>query len=152
VPKSLPKLKVTAATNRGLVRPANEDAIVVGRWCGFGDDTSHSATHNAFVDVLLAVADGLGGHSAGDVASRMVIDGLLAQMVNLTGHRCVMPRRRSPSHVLAPPRCPSKAVSRQVIKVGPAKGLARKQIAPNFSARARTLSSGKAVIKINGAL
>ena len=84
VPESLPKLDVTAATNRGLVRPANEDTIVVGTWCGFGDDTSLSATHNAFVDVLLAVADGLGGHSAGDVASRMVIDGLLAQTANLT--------------------------------------------------------------------
>jgi hypothetical protein len=28
--------------------------------------------------------------------------------------------------------------------------LARKQIAPAFSARARTLSSGKAVMKMNG--
>src|ERR1700722_11800134 len=36
-------------------------------------------------------------------------------------------------------------------KAGPAKGLARKQMAPAFSARARTLSSGKAVIKMNGA-
>src|SRR5258708_20187063 len=39
----------------------------------------------------------------------------------------------------------------QLIKTGPAKGLARKQMAPAFSARARTFSSGKAVIKINGA-
>src|SRR6266576_5083028 len=38
----------------------------------------------------------------------------------------------------------------QLIKTGPAKGLARKQVAPTLSARARTLSSGKAVIKING--
>jgi hypothetical protein len=34
--------------------------------------------------------------------------------------------------------------------VGAANGLARKQIAPAFSARARTLSSGKAVMKMNG--
>src|SRR6266404_3904771 len=33
---------------------------------------------------------------------------------------------------------------------GPYLGLARKQMAPTFRARARTLSSGKAVIKING--
>ena len=64
----------------------------------------------------------------------------------------VIPRRRSRSHSPASPRCPFRAVSTQLIKPGPAKGLARKPMAPAFSARARTLSSGKAVIKINGAL
>src|ERR1700716_3155216 len=62
----------------------------------------------------------------------------------------VMLRGRSPSHLPAPPRCPSRALARQLIKVGPAKGFARKQIAPAFSTRARTLSSGKAVMKMNG--
>jgi protein phosphatase len=84
VTESLPKLDVTAATNLGLVRPANEDAIVVGTWRGFGDVASHSVTHDVFANVLLAVADGLGGHKAGDVASRIVIDGLLARTANLT--------------------------------------------------------------------
>jgi hypothetical protein len=64
---------------------------------------------------------------------------------------CTMLRRRSSSQVPAPPQCPSSAVSRYWIKVGPANGLPRKQIAPAFSARARTLSSGKAVMKMNGA-
>jgi hypothetical protein len=45
---------------------------------------------------------------------------------------------------------PSSATPRQLIKVGPAKGLDRKQIAPVFSARARLVSSGKAVMKMNG--
>src|SRR6267378_951613 len=61
-----------------------------------------------------------------------------------------MPRRRSPSQLPAPPRFPSRAVARQLTRVGPAKGLARKPVAPAFSARARTLSSGKAVMKMNG--
>jgi hypothetical protein len=39
---------------------------------------------------------------------------------------------------------------RQSIKVDPAKGLDRKQIAPDCNARARVFSSGKAVINING--
>ena len=73
-----PKLDVTAATNLGRVRSANEDAIVVGTWRGIGDDASHAVTQDAFANVLLAVADGIGGHRAGDVASRIVIDGLLA--------------------------------------------------------------------------
>jgi hypothetical protein len=47
-------------------------------------------------------------------------------------------------------RCPSSATPRQLIKVGPAKGLDRKQIAPACSARARVVSSGKAVMNMNG--
>lgn len=39
----------------------------------------------------------------------------------------------------------------QSIKTGLEKGLARKQTAPAFTARTRRLSSGKAVMKINGA-
>ena len=58
----------------------------------------------------------------------------------------------SPSHLPASPRCSFRAVSTAAISSGAAKGLARKQMAPAFSARARTLSSGKAVIKMNGAL
>jgi hypothetical protein len=64
---------------------------------------------------------------------------------------CAMRRRRSPAQVPAPPRCACSAVSRHLIKVGPAKGLPKKQIAPAFSARVRTLSSGKAVMKMKGA-
>jgi hypothetical protein len=53
--------------------------------------------------------------------------------------------------VSASRRCPLSATPRQLIKVGPAKGLDRKQIAPAFTARARLISSGKAVMKMNGA-
>jgi hypothetical protein len=63
---------------------------------------------------------------------------------------CALLRPRSPSHSPAPQRCPCRAVARQLVKVGPAKGLARKPIAPALSARARTVSSGKAVMKMNG--
>ena len=54
-------------------------------------------------------------------------------------------------HVSSSRRCPSSATPMQLINVGPAKGLGKKQIAPACKARARVVSSGKAVMNMNGA-
>ena len=53
----MPQVVVGAATDVGRVRAHNEDAFLVG-------------------DRVWVVADGMGGHAAGDVASRLAVDSL----------------------------------------------------------------------------
>jgi serine/threonine protein phosphatase PrpC len=64
-PRSLPprRLAVAARTDRGVTRPVNEDTIYAGE---FTAGASRIGT-------LLVVADGMGGHQAGDVASSLAV-------------------------------------------------------------------------------
>jgi protein phosphatase len=74
-----------AASETGLVRQNNEDAGYSGRW-------------------LYAVADGMGGHAAGEVASAAVIESLRgrdvevppAALLRTLGARWLMLTARSP--------------------------------------------------------
>jgi protein phosphatase len=64
VPPSL-TVEVSGHTDKGRVRPGNEDAFAVE------PPTSARARARG---TLLLVADGMGGHAAGEVASRLAID------------------------------------------------------------------------------
>lgn len=61
-------LETCQQTDRGI-RPGNEDACGVWRITGSGGTFT-----------LLAVADGLGGHPAGEVASRLALDALSSRV------------------------------------------------------------------------
>src|SRR5712692_11433711 len=75
-----PLIEVTAFTHRGLVRDGNEDSITVAGWVS---DVAMSglrrSRHELTEPVLCAVADGMGGHAAGEIASRYAIKRLAAE-------------------------------------------------------------------------
>jgi PPM family protein phosphatase len=77
---------VAASTCIGLRRDHNEDAVVVHDTVLTGDMTGVRTSQVALDGpVVLAVADGLGGHSAGEVASRLVAEGLARRSGSLSG-------------------------------------------------------------------
>jgi serine/threonine protein phosphatase PrpC len=65
------RVHVAAYTHPGRVRPHNEDCIAVGDWLQQGTlPQPRGFTHTLEQPLLCLVADGLGGHAAGEVASR----------------------------------------------------------------------------------
>ncbi|WP_206607787.1 PP2C family protein-serine/threonine phosphatase [Ferruginivarius sediminum] len=79
------RVRVHALTHHGAVRPHNEDTVAVGEWMASNDLTrSKVFTFEEEGPVVAVVADGLGGHAAGDVASRAAAGYLAARAGGLT--------------------------------------------------------------------
>lgn len=74
----VPTVRVTAMTHRGAVRPGNEDSLVVGALTVTGADMAAPAVIELPLSapLVIAVADGMGGHAAGEIASAHVATGL----------------------------------------------------------------------------
>lgn len=75
---------ITAMTHQGAVRSENEDSIAVGTWVRNKPMRMPHQWHFALEEpVCCVVADGMGGHAAGEVASQHV-----AQRLSQAGPDC----------------------------------------------------------------
>src|ERR687892_1570955 len=75
-------LRATAFTHQGVVRPGNEDTIAVGDWIRRLPMAAPAVLeHQIAAPLICLVADGMGGHAAGEVASRAVAEHLSRRAV-----------------------------------------------------------------------
>lgn len=71
----MPYVAVSAISHPGLLRERNEDSLVVGPWtlCATVTENPQTLVFPLGTPLVVAVADGLGGHPGGDVASALVV-------------------------------------------------------------------------------
>ncbi|MBR1240268.1 serine/threonine-protein phosphatase [Bradyrhizobium sp. AUGA SZCCT0274] len=75
---------IAAFTHRGRVRLDNEDAIAVDGQSFVGDMAAPVAIKTLNESIVLMIADGMGGHARGAMASRAVLDYLVAAIDRLS--------------------------------------------------------------------
>jgi len=77
-------VRIFAATHVGYVRRSNEDRIRAPDWQTRGDDGDWIATAGRD-GMWMLVADGMGGHGAGEVASEIAVHTLARRLAEATG-------------------------------------------------------------------
>jgi serine/threonine protein phosphatase PrpC len=84
-------LRATAFTHQGVVRPGNEDTIAIGDWVRRLPMAAPAVLeHEVAAPLICLVADGMGGHAAGDVASRTVAERLSRHAAAATDETAVV--------------------------------------------------------------
>ncbi|MCP2260035.1 Serine/threonine protein phosphatase PrpC [Streptoalloteichus tenebrarius] len=91
-PSQSTQVFVTAMTHRGAVRANNEDSLVAGPATVSGTSMTEPVVIRLPLrgPVVIAVADGLGGHAAGEVASALAVRRLAEEGPELTGRDAVV--------------------------------------------------------------
>lgn len=72
----LPTIEAAAITHRGSVRHKNEDAVSLDSTLLTGDMNRPKALRINAGNLLLMIADGMGGHAGGEIASRLALESL----------------------------------------------------------------------------
>jgi len=82
---------VSALSHPGLLRTRNEDSLVVGPWtlCATVTESPQTLVFPLESPVVVAVADGLGGHPGGNVASSLVVRRIAAAGPELHGEDAI---------------------------------------------------------------
>lgn len=78
-------VRATALTHQGAVRASNQDTVAVGDWIASEPMTAPLVfDHRLDEPLICLVADGMGGHPAGEVASRVVAEHLSRRSAEAT--------------------------------------------------------------------
>ncbi|MEU6252650.1 PP2C family serine/threonine-protein phosphatase [Streptomyces sp. NPDC047043] len=82
---------VSALSHPGLLRERNEDSLVVGPWtlCATVTESPQTLVFPLGTPLVVAVADGLGGHPGGEVASALAARRIAAMGPSLDGEDVV---------------------------------------------------------------
>ncbi|MGC4806420.1 PP2C family protein-serine/threonine phosphatase [Micromonospora sp. DT233] len=87
---SFAAVRACAVTARGAVRPGNEDAVLLFDWINQSPRARLTELTTAWTPPLVcAVADGLGGHSAGELASRLAVADVANRYIAWDGPQAV---------------------------------------------------------------
>jgi serine/threonine protein phosphatase PrpC len=85
------RLRATAFTHQGAVRAGNEDTLAVGDWIRRLPMAAPVVLeHEVAAPLICLVADGMGGHAAGEVASRAVAEHLCRRAAAATDEAAVV--------------------------------------------------------------
>ncbi|MBC9726259.1 PP2C family serine/threonine-protein phosphatase [Streptomyces sp. TRM68367] len=87
----MPYVAVSALSHPGLLRERNEDSLVAGPWtlCATVTENPQTLAFPLGTPLVVAVADGLGGHPGGEVASALVARRIAAIGPALSGEEAV---------------------------------------------------------------